>query len=151
MTAPDDLHVNQWIAVVKAPQPASRSFFGWSEPDDEPTPYNGQPLKILAISFPFICVTDGTNRGALDVRAIQVQAVGEKYAQAMMGTPSQTKKRREKDNLPGTSCPRCRGRLKQTLKEGESEWKERCEECGWAKPINLLAAPWAVKVNRKKL
>lgn len=82
MTAVDDLHVNNWIAVTSWEDEFGISLFG--TPVSRSRPVDGAPLQIRAISLPFICVSDGTYRYALDMRKCVVKKLHPKYVKMMM-------------------------------------------------------------------
>jgi hypothetical protein len=92
MTAVDDLKVGMFVAIVGDYEPK-----GWREPEmspffsmcyGEPTKpkprATGQPLQIVAISLPFLAVTDGEKKYPIDVRECQLQRLSPAYVRAMM-------------------------------------------------------------------
>lgn len=145
MTTPiDDLHVGQWIAVVESAEHETDfnpfSMFA-------PTPRSkvtGQPLKIVAISLPFLAVSDGHRRFPIDVREVQVKKLHKKYVeclkarQAIEERPNsgptfavaETEKAAEKkpEGKFGL-CPVCGDRLIQRKSTGD--WHLACRECGF--------------------
>jgi hypothetical protein len=91
MTPVDDLKEGQWITVV-----GNRHLDAQDDDDDSGAPFNpfdftrpsrrqkpsysGAPVKIVAISLPFIAVADGRGVDTLDMRVWQVKKVTKKYA-----------------------------------------------------------------------
>lgn len=132
MTAIDDLKVGMWIAVTKLHHEQCESFWG-----HRPVAYGGEPLRVLAVSLPFICVHDGEKAISLDCRIIEVQKLTPKYVRAMrliQQAPPQRAKRKRRKRDP-MLCPRCRcGRLIQraTTQSGEVVWDLYCTQCGYS-------------------
>lgn len=124
MTAVDDLEVGQWVAITQEYDPQV-GFFG-----GQINNVTGTPLKILAISLPFICVKDaGDKEWALDVRRFSLQKLSEEYVAAMQGKSPEEMKPAEQKVGPYGNCPICREPLKHRLLEGEREWKYVCDGC----------------------
>lgn len=168
-THPENLKPGDWIAVVghrdldnqdDEPQMVM-SMFGPSVSRPSPPPqYNGLPSKVVAISLPFICITDGKATEALDIRQIRVQKVSKRYAKAMIAGRRSEGVWAARQNttdvqdvadvfnmtasdivmsssdvltfkMPRT-CPVCQeAEMKETLTEGEREWKLSCPSCGF--------------------
>lgn len=139
MTPIDDLHVGQWIAVVgeKKEEPDCNPFslFRPSKRDM----VTGQPLQIVALSLPFIAVTDGHRRFPLDVREVEVKKLHRKYVQSMkarqkdwepegFAVPEPEKAKEESTGKHGL-CPMCGDRLIQRKSQGD--WFLACRECGF--------------------
>lgn len=129
MTAIDDLKVGMWIAVTKL-------HYSQCEWGHGPVAYGGEPLRILAISLPFLCVHDGEKVISLDCRIVEVQKLTPQYVRAMrqvqVRPPQVRRKRRKRDPM---LCPRCRcGRLIQraTTQSGEVVWDLYCTQCGYS-------------------
>src|SRR5688572_19986213 len=122
MTPVDDLKDGMFVAIcghkIRESEYRSPFLFEWTGPVVEPRQpdFDGRPLEILAVCLPFLCVTDGKKRFAIDVRKWDVQRISRRYAEQMQASETEGAKRfkkrpkkKEKPD-PGT-CPRCGGRL----------------------------------------
>jgi len=147
MTYIDDLDVGMFVAILDQPE-QERSPFGfpmWITEDDErrkrKTSGTGEPLEILAISLPFLCVTDGKRRFSVDTRAVDLQKLGKDYVREMRSReePGTKKKRKRKEKPDPQACPRCHERRIQTKTVGR-EWKFVCPRCGYdgEQPIAIV-------------
>lgn len=131
MTPPDDLHVGMWIAIVSdksvtADEP--RGIFGMVQP--RPDVCTGEPLQILAYSFPFLCVSNGERSFPIDIRKYDVQRLNKAYVNALRNhqpAPLQAKRITKQDREG--CCPNCGSRMVQrrSLQVG---WRMHCRECG---------------------
>lgn len=144
MTTPvDDLAVGQWIAItdMQEEQP-DWSPFAMFRP--QPRHVTGQPLKIVAMSLPFLAVTDGMRRFPIDVREVKVKKLEPRYVKAMKAsqkdweperttrsafTVAEPEKPKEKSKGMNGLCPVCESRLIQRKTDGE--WFLACRECGF--------------------
>jgi hypothetical protein len=139
MTPVDDLQVGQWIAIVGAKDAEPEfSLFGMCRPKSRDV-VTGQPLKIVAMSLPFVAVTDGYRRFPIDVREIQVKKLDPKYVKAMkakqsewepdgFAVPEPEKPKSESTGRHGL-CPMCGDRLIQRKSDGD--WFLACRQCGF--------------------
>lgn len=136
MTPIDDLHVGQWIAIVEDKVEPKIGIFGYAH---QRNVVSGQPLQIIAISLPFLAVTDGQMRFAIDVREMAVKKLHRKYVEVMKGRWIDEEHSREgvaeiHESRPNTStegmCPYCGDRLIQRLGEDRA-WYLFCRECGF--------------------
>ena len=155
MTAVDDLHVNNWIAVTTWAPECGISLFG--TPIERSRPVDGQPLQIRAISLPFICVSDGFKRWSLDMRTCEVRKLHPKYVKMMkkQSTNRQGGGYQTRDGIPVVSldewagnavpddtptnksraepfkraCPICGGPLVERLVAEDRTWVLFCNEC----------------------
>lgn len=125
MTPIDDLNVGDVIAVVCRK----------SMPDDEEG-FTGQPLRILAISLPFIACTDEEMCCSIDLRAWGVQRMTPEYYMAVRAFKQAREDCRdcqdeEKPEEWDDLCKRCGDRLVQRviLKPEGSEWHYYCRQC----------------------
>src|SRR5688572_19997051 len=110
MTPVDDLRRGDWVAVVGCNMDRPRDWFG----NEKPVAFDGLPLRILAISLPFLCVDCQGKTLSLDVRAWDVKKVSRHYARAMSGVaPKQPRRRRARPQKG--HCPRCGERLCERL------------------------------------
>lgn len=128
MTSQDDLYVGQLVAVT-----GHRERFQstpWSEPVERESreSVDGWPLRIIAISLPFICVDDGEDRFPLDLRQVMVQRVSKRYAE--MVREGVRGKLPESTSVQG-DCPVCGGGLSHVMSESDMQWTYTCRECGF--------------------
>jgi hypothetical protein len=144
MTAIDDLKPGMFIAVTQLGRQEDTGFGGmdfamFGRP--RAITYSGQPLEVLAVSLPFVSVTDGRQVCAIDVRDARVQKLDRRYVAAMTADATKAientnrKRRRKKKSKPDpTLCPRCKcGKLIQRLivKPAGNEWSLACTQCGY--------------------
>lgn len=149
-----------WIAIVdEVEEPSSFGSFDsyFSSPRRRLQGVNGKPLQVVAMSFPFIAVTDGVKRVALDYRRYELRKLDRKYVEAMRGrsvdtrtyedpsnylveepgiarpdgiiTPSGKRRRKKKEDRRG-HCPRCGNRMVELLVD-VGTWVLKCKECGF--------------------
>lgn len=131
-TPVDSLKIGDWVAVVRYKQARSKHT-PWGSWDVEPS-YDGRPGQVVAISLPFVALTDGARVGTIDVRDIDLQRVTEQYAKAVLSSGAvPVKVRRRRRGKPDPSlCPRCGDRLQQFMsKRTEFKFRVRCPSCGW--------------------
>lgn len=176
MTKIDDLSLGDWVVVTSIrPQDTkdSTSSFLNGEPPSfaygtiDPTenyraiaPVNGCPLQIIAIGLPFVGVTSGDGKTALDVREVTLQKVSLDYA-AMMNvlvndwdaeevqTPEGTYTRFIPDlgeeipppipDDPQTICPGCEEKYHLQYSVSSREWSYACltPGCGYKSNIKV--------------
>ena len=139
MTPPDDLRPGQYIALVRAKDddaPVSPfDFFG--PPKRSTDRIDGRPLEILAISLPFLCVTDGRRRFGIDLRQYDVKRVTRQYAEHLWPERRQEvrqfkgKRRERKEKPDGSYCQRCGSRLIQAYDIRNRVWRIACRDCGF--------------------
>lgn len=157
-TPEDDLRVGQWVAIHHdVPKDNGREedspfFFGYRQPQQSSV--DGKPLKILALSLPFVAVTDGEQRFPVDVRETKLIKLSPKYVKMMnrravrhqplasdpfrgaldgagryaISEPAKAAKA-AKDETPERACPLCRSRLIERLRDGR--WFLACRQCGF--------------------
>jgi hypothetical protein len=118
-TAVDDLKVGEHIAVVEDKR-------DWDDRERAST-FNGKPLKILAISLPFLSVSDGQRVFAIDVRAWGVRRLDKKYVKVMA---EEAPKRKKKIKPDPKTCPRCGERMVERLDQSVERWFLVCRSCG---------------------
>jgi hypothetical protein len=124
MTPIDDLKRGDYIAVTYDMNQAHP----WDKGQPE---YNGVPMRVEEISLPFLCVTDGRQTLAVDVRRWCVQKVTKRYALMMWKGPDEKKKRKRKPKPDARDCPRCGTRMIEALMfEAEGRgWRLICRGC----------------------
>lgn len=142
---PENLHVGQWIAITdehRRPQPdlSMPFFFGGT-----PSRVDGKPLQIKAISFPFLCVSDGHHLFSIDTRAQNVITLHRSYVKLLKGRRQHSEDRdyakwwtgeeKENDDAPEPRCcPMCGERLVERLIDSgtpEATWILACRSCGF--------------------
>jgi hypothetical protein len=139
MTPPDDLKPGMCVALVRikeedaAPQ---SPFFFLGEERSATKRLDGRPLEILAINLPFVAVTDGRRRFAIDLRQYDVQKLSRAYVQsfwdddAASTKPGRQRRKAKRNEKPDPSyCQRCGERLIQLLIPGAG-WQIVCRQCG---------------------
>lgn len=146
-TPEDDLRVGQWVAIHHdvpkddGREEASPFFFGYRQQPQSSV--DGKPLKILALSLPFVAVTDGDERFPIDVRETKLITLSPKYVKAMnrqairhsIQESASVKysicepRKKLKDETPERACPLCRSRLIERLRD--SRWFLACRQCGF--------------------
>lgn len=138
MTAIDDLKPGMFVAVTQYRGETEHhdSWMGFSC-NRTPT-FDGKPWKVVAISLPFACLTDGRTKISIDLRLWGVQRITRQYAQAFepgerhVDKPAFGKKRKRKEKPDKRSCPRCGARMVERLKvPGKSVWAAVCRQCGF--------------------
>jgi hypothetical protein len=98
-TRADDLKPGMYVAIIYRAQPDTEPYTNMFGQTVRPTvySYDGQPLKILAVSLPFVCVQYEGKQFALDIREIAVQRLTPQYVKAMQPPPKKSRKRAEKE------------------------------------------------------
>ena len=92
----DDLRVGQYVAIVENVEPDAKPELqevggvvcaqirtGWRRPE----PVGGRPLRVAAVSLPFICLQDKHGRYTFDVRHVRFGRIHEDYVAAVYGVP----------------------------------------------------------------
>lgn len=95
----------------------------------------GVPLKVLAVEPPFVCITDGETREAIDIRRWQIRKVSRAYVRAMSSSAEEDAKafqvRGPRPKPDPKACPRCSERLVERMKAGKKPvWVITCRNCG---------------------
>lgn len=136
MTAPDDLKIGQWIAVV------SNRIKDAKAGDLPYAPCTGMPIQIKSISFPFLCVANCFDEmDTVDIRVYRVQKLGDHYVKEV-NEHIKKKHGSEQDkygslcqvdtsSIDRYKCPVCDGPMVQKLIEGHEQWLLVCNECGF--------------------
>jgi predicted RNA-binding Zn-ribbon protein involved in translation (DUF1610 family) len=133
----DDLHVKQWVAVCHDKRVQGDAPH-WMHADHPPS-FTGEPLQIVAISLPFIAVSDGTRRFAIDARDYGLRKLHPTYVRKMRGVfmdhpdgilaISETEDGVPADAAKGL-CPLCSTRLRERRIAHET-WVFKCPQCGF--------------------
>ena len=141
----DDLKVGRWFAIKAErdieEQPTFAEMPYLRSRNLRTTAVTGQPLKIVAISLPFIVVTDGVGRFTLDTRLYDFIRLSAKYVRALTEVVVESDgqrlvayldqiKKLPKENPDPKLCPNCsEGRLRQTYRK--EVWIFLCPVCGF--------------------
>jgi hypothetical protein len=140
----DDLKVGHWYAIEDVHEDDDVSGYGvefYLRPPRRRREKvaTGQPLQLLAISLPFIVVTDGNQRFSLDTRRCQLCELDRRYVSALTIAEMDGNRqpvfldeaKRKKENPDPRLCPNCReGRLIQTYR-ARDYWCWVCPVCGF--------------------
>lgn len=164
----EDLKQTDWVVVVDTMEEEEYTTVYTPEgsmsinmrPRDKNVPkIDGMPYCVLAVSFPFIGVTNGVSgKFAIDMRKVRVRKVTEEYAMLMAPFVNDYDWIENKDGthkivanldnpvdvpaLPHHTttcgeCPRCGNDLTQRLVSGGG-WFLYCCECGSRFPLDQL-------------
>ena len=149
MTQIDDLRVGGWYAIKserELDEQTSFADFPFAIRKRRRSAVTGEPLRILAISLPFIVVTNGHDRFPLDVRQYEFIRLDRRYVDAITTSRgpelignvfldeekriASDIKRGKKQKPDPRLCPHCcEGRLHQLHRSGE--WLFVCPVCGY--------------------
>jgi len=140
MTRAINLKRGQFIVVTGRVEKAEAAFqdngFGFLMYGRQEEEFNGLPLEVLAISLPFVAVTDGHKRFAVDSRQYKLHRVDHSYVRAMAaavgrGPLTARPKRRRKQKPEAGACPRCFHKMTEVLIMGPNRaWHRICKNCG---------------------
>lgn len=107
----------------------------WGQPSQQVS-YTGVPLRIIAVSLPFVCATDGHHNISIDTRTHGFVRLRPSYVRAMKARPKPVivqKPRKKKRKPDPRQCPQCGNRCVEFLAEpGVGVWKLLCKQCGWS-------------------
>ncbi len=139
----DDLTVGQWVAVEReiSDEPCSDGgpfWFGWNGRRESKV--DGTPLRIVAISLPFVCVTNGRRRFVLDTREVVFCRLTPKFVKSLSANRiyddsgafvvrDDAPKQRVNTEKPERACPVCSDRLIERYAAGV--WCLACRQCGF--------------------
>lgn len=122
MTQPDDLDPGDYIAITG------------EKAAEEIDPFlDGAPLKVVAISLPFIAVDDGDEVFAIDIRLATFQKLTRRYVRVMQGKCGRRIYGPVVNNAPPSpyDCPRCGCRMRRIKKQAQPDWIMSCPHCGF--------------------
>jgi len=144
MTPADDLKPGRWVAITRCKNTSTVvTPFGESQMGDKYEQVTGQPLKLKAVSLPFICVSDGTYVFPVDLRQFDVKVLSSKYAKILSNISRQpdgnvvvlesTKDMKAlPDNTGYRICPFCHSQaVVERMTENDRTWRLVCRECGF--------------------
>lgn len=118
----DRLRVGMWIAVSGMKNGKTLGF-------------DGVPLLIEAINFPWLACTDGISFGTVDVRHLDIVALNKRYVSVCLSrrvVPAEQATPEAKiEEVDPSLCERCGGRLMLRLGKNDRKWHPLCQECGW--------------------
>jgi len=120
----DDVSAGMWVVV-------SGRLDGVDESGGD---YSGVPVKVLAVSLPFIAVQSPAGPHSVDLRKWVVSKVTRQYVRAMLEDRQQPRRcrRGEEDNGGDGGWPRCvvcGERMQERLAE-PGRWRYHCGNCG---------------------
>ena len=148
----ENLHVNQWVVVtdyVGDDADILTAYVSSGREESRPS-IDGSPLQIRAMSWPFLCLSNGLYRFSLDVRTTRFCVAHPTYVRMMRGQghdddddpywlikvghieeeeedeDPEPQKRQSRKNI----CPVCEGPLKLKGRAYEP-MPLVCEECGF--------------------
>lgn len=126
-TRVDDLRVGMWVAVTATEEDVGPAMgfgtfgFGRGKPSLAPE-VDGKPLKIVAMSLPFVCVTDGYHRHALDVRTVVFQKLSPRYVKSLLGRALYT----DEHGMYAVADPNARKRRQRQEKARRAKDERAC-------------------------
>lgn len=130
MTPVDDLKIGQWIAVC-----SERDGNTFCEtPSKTGNSFSGEPVKILAISLPFLCVWLPQQKcvDTIDVRRQGVVKLNKTYVFKMSLPRVDFRGLVIENKSCNKSCPACGDMLLQEMAAtNETELHYYCQACGF--------------------
>ena len=141
MTPVDDLKPGMWVAVVAKRQEEAPGYDDWpmfSQPKSQV--FDGFPLRVLAISLPFMAVQRGNQIQSIDLRKFSVQKLTRSYVESASEFMPEIKgkmksKRRRKQKPDPRACLRCGAKVIQrrviSPDPARQAWFNACSECGF--------------------
>lgn len=131
----EDLRVGDMI-VITAYLPDEKDM-RWGKPVEWSTDgLDGIPLKVLAVSPPFVLCEDPQGNGVIDIRRSKLSRVTKQYAKAFRRVASMAEPAEADPVEPnssfvfGRTCPRCGGPMRQVMTLGKRGWRNACKNCG---------------------
>jgi hypothetical protein len=124
----DDLHVGQYVTVT-----GFRKYLGADDGPPKVPDILGAPMKIVAVSHPFVAVEFvGGNVTSLDTRAFCWALASRGYVKFWQGQAARNRQAAEKLNEARVDtrpkCDWCGDRLAQRRKE-TGKWVMYCRRC----------------------
>lgn len=143
MTHIENLRVGQWVAITRSVEEHVTAFGTCTHHDEM---VSGRPLKILAISLPFVVVTDGDDLfGPIDTRLCEFTRLSRSYVRCLVAGSSATILQRQKEHdaqsTDARNCPMCNSRLRERRIEN-GIWELVCPECGFTGGLPPIGAPY---------
>lgn len=142
----ENFRIKDWVVILSIKEEEDTEFgFMPVRRRKRNYPINGRPLRIVAMSMPFVAVTDGEKRFSLDIRDCELGKVSQQYVRAFHQTnriDAETqevyfikeqgviKSKKEKKKDQRGCCPTCGYRLRERLK-GPGIWIWFCKQCGF--------------------
>lgn len=135
MSKVENLKVGDWIVLTKVNTVSHPTQIPGVYSESYPYCCNGMPLKILAINFPWIAVTDTRYVGTIDSRLVYWTKASKEYLKAL-GNVKLVPETENFINLWYTPearavnkiCPNCGNPLTQR-KDLLTDWELYCKEC----------------------
>ena len=130
----DDLKIGQWVTIIESYEVAYNHFEECIIFNDMVT---GAPLKVIAISLPFVVVSDGKYRFPIDSRECTFGRISPQYVKSLRGVKRkrghlvvEEKQRGSKITRDAKACPNCGERMIERLIR-YGAWKLLCKDCGF--------------------
>ena len=121
--------------------------------------FDGVPLEILAISYPFVCVTNQGVRFGMDLRDVILTKLNKDFVEEMAHgaglsdggrytgerkVPASVRRKMKKDKRKleiearqnKVMCPRCFNPKTTQLRKEGGKWFRHCERCGLDRPMD---------------
>lgn len=139
----DDLSVGMYVAICRTKEAEEDtisvySMWGMAAPSRK-KPCDGMPLKIEAISLPFVAVSAMGVVTAIDSRDVEFVRLDKRYVEAVLKKKITSKVIKQKPE-PGC-CPRCGDKLRTITCYKPLEVKQErthCPTCGFEPPGEQL-------------
>ena len=142
MTAVDDLHVGNWIAIVGDNQRSADNLPWFITPPGVQPEFSGEACQIVAVSLPFLLVWYPKQKKAdtIDVRRFAVQKLHRTYVKRILALPTFTAPssdqfsddEEDSDEPEANRCPVCQGPMRQrSIAGNDMGWHLHCPECGF--------------------
>lgn len=131
----EDLRVGDMI-VITAYLPDQKDMRWGNLVDWSTDGLDGIPLKVIAVSPPFVLCEDPEGNGVVDIRRSKISRVTKQYARAFrraaaMNSPQDEPAAPESHSfIFGKVCPRCGGPMRQVMTLGKRGWRNACKNCG---------------------
>lgn len=126
--AEDDLKKGMIVTVVgrkvEPPDPPP-----WVFAPRRPEEFSGNPVEVVAVSLPFVAVTNGERTFSIDLRCWVLGRVSRAYRDAMSDSvPASRRRKKRRPEKPDPSrCVNCGDRLAQVLRD--RKWYYYCRHC----------------------
>lgn len=132
MTNIENLHEGDWVAIDSVRED-DHEFAGMFSNQLRRTSFDGTPLRIMAISPPWIAVAHDGKRFAIDLRKYGVRKLDDRYVAAMIGVG-------EPVGIPGShvprKCPSCKIDMSYVKFEKRDGWWWLCNKCQRSEEAN---------------
>ncbi|QDU61261.1 hypothetical protein Pan216_21150 [Planctomycetes bacterium Pan216] len=134
MSTPIDcLREGQWIAITDERDETSSCWndsYIFHSPRPKKKNITGEPLRIEAISLPFLLVNDGQHLFAIDVRRVEVTLLRHRYAKILRPSTEKDVVQMPIKQAQSKLCPLCQEKMIERMR-GIGEWMLACKQCGF--------------------